>query len=287
MDAAATLRTTPQFAVVLHRPASEHSNQPFYDSFLAGLEETLDLHGASVFVQMASSREEENETYPRWAREHLVDAVVMVDPVQDDPRTAACAALGIPVVMVGEGVLGAQASIVEVDNGSAMRTAVDFLVSLGHRVIGRVSGPADLLHTRSRTLAFNTAATVAGVTGWSVEGDYLSPSGASCTRELLDRDPTPSALIYDNDIMAVAGLAVAAERKIDVPGRLSLLAWDDSARCRLADPPLSVVSRDVHELGQTVAEALLGIQTAQVASVLHTPKARVVARGTTAPALGR
>jgi DNA-binding LacI/PurR family transcriptional regulator len=274
-----------QFGVVLHRPATERSNQPFYDSFLAGLEETLDRHGAGVFVQMASSRQEEDETYPRWARENLVDAVVLVDPVQDDPRTAVCAALGIPVVVVGEGVLGAQASIVEVDNGAAMRTAVDFLVSLGHRVIGRVSGPEDLLHTRARTVAFDAAAQEAGVTGWSLEGDYRSATGAARTRDLLDRDPMPSALIYDNDVMAVAGLAVAAERRIDVPARLSLLAWDDSARCRLADPPLSVVSRDVHELGQTVAQALLGTRT-QVASVVHTPKARVVGRGTTAAALG-
>jgi DNA-binding LacI/PurR family transcriptional regulator len=279
------LRTAraPQFGVVLHRPPTERSNQPFYDSFLAGLEETLDLHGAGVFVQIASSREEENETYPRWAGEDLVDAVVIVDPVRDDPRTALCASLGIPVVVVGEGVRGAQASIVEVDNDSAMRTAVDFLVALGHRVIGRVSGPADLLHTRSRTLAFDTVVEEAGVTGWSVEGDYRAKSGADCTRELLDRTPTPSALIYDNDVMAVAGLAVAAERKIDVPAQLSLLAWDDSARCRLADPPLSVVNRDVHELGQIVAEALLGTQATEVASVVHTPQARIVPRGTTAP----
>src|SRR4051794_23321226 len=102
----------PQFAVILHRPPTEHSNQSFYDSFLAGLEETLDVHGASVFVQMARTREEEIETYPRWAREHLVDAVVIVDPVQDDARTAVCASLGIPVVVVGEGIRGAQASIV-------------------------------------------------------------------------------------------------------------------------------------------------------------------------------
>ena len=276
----------PQFGLVLHRPPTERSNQPFYDNFLAGLEETLDLHGASIFVQMTRSRREENETYPRWARERLVDAVVVVDPVQDDPRTAVCASLGIPVVVLGEGVCGAQASIVQVDNGSAMRTAVDFLVSLGHRVIGRVSGPADLLHTRSRTLAFDEAARAAGVTGWSVEGDYGSQSGAERTRELLALDPTPSALIYDNDVMAVAGLAVAADLKIEVPGLLSLLAWDDSARCRLADPPLSVVSRDVHELGQMVAEALLGTQTAEVASVVHMPKACIVARGTTAPVSG-
>jgi DNA-binding LacI/PurR family transcriptional regulator len=281
----ASTRARPsQFGVVLQRPPTERSSDTFYDSFLAGLEETLDLHGASIFVQMAGSRQEESEIYPRWVREQLVDAVVLVDPIQDDPRMAACASLGLPVVVVGEGVRGAQPSIVEVDNGSAMLSAVEFLVALGHRVLGRISGPTELLHTRSRTVAFETAAAEAGVTGWSVEGDYRSQSGAERTRELLSRDPVPSALIYDNDIMAVAGLAVAAELRIDVPGRLSLLAWDDSARCRLADPPLSVVSRDVHELGQAVAGALLGTQTAQVASVVHTPKAHVFARGTTAPA---
>jgi DNA-binding LacI/PurR family transcriptional regulator len=271
------------FGLVLQRRPGERSNEPFYDSFLAGLEETLDLHGGCVFVQMAGSRQEEDEIYPRWAAERLVDAVVLVDPVLGDPRVAACAALGLPAVVLGEGVRGTSASIVEVDNGFAMRTAVDFLVSLGHQVIGRVSGPAALLHTQARTQAFDAAVREAGVTGWSVEGDYRARSGADRTRELLDRDPTPSALIYDNDIMAVAALAVAAERNIPVPERLSILAWDDSVRCRLAEPALSVVSRDVHELGRTVAEALLRTQTSEQASVVHTPKARVVARGTTAP----
>lgn len=285
MDAriAPTTRSA-QFGVMIQPPAGGRSNGPFYDSFLAGLEETLDLHGASVFVQMAGSRAEEIETYPRWARERLVDAAVLVDPVQDDPRLGVCAGLGIPVVVLGEGVRGAQASIVEVDNASAMHTAVEFLFSLGHRAFGRVSGPADLLHTRSRTAAFDAAVRAGGGTGSSVEGDYGAQSGARCTRELLDLAPRPTAIIFDNDVMAVAGLEVATECQVDVPGRLSLLAWDDSALCRLAEPPLSVVSRDAHEFGVAVAGALLRIRSVHVSSVVHTAKARVFARGTTGPA---
>ena len=43
-------------------------------------------------------------------------------------------------------------------------------------------------------------------------------------------------MVYDNDVMAAAGLAVAAEEGVLVPEQLSLVAWDDSPLGRLAGP---------------------------------------------------
>ncbi|MEV5551218.1 substrate-binding domain-containing protein [Streptomyces sp. NPDC052309] len=38
---------------------------------------------------------------------------------------------------------------------------------------------------------------------------------------------------------------------------LSLIAWDDSTLCRLASPPLTTMTVDVHRYGVLVAEAAL------------------------------
>ncbi|BFO16461.1 hypothetical protein SHKM778_28490 [Streptomyces sp. KM77-8] len=65
--------------------------------------------------------------------------------------------------------------------------------------------------------------------------------------------------MYDNDIMAVAGLSVAAEMGLRVPDDVSLLAWDDSQLCRLTHPTLSAMSHDVHGFGAEVARTLFGV----------------------------
>ncbi|WP_046918008.1 substrate-binding domain-containing protein, partial [Streptomyces stelliscabiei] len=81
------------------------------------------------------------------------------------------------------------------------------------------------------------------------------------TRALLTGagDDRPTAIVYDNDIMAVAGLSVAAEMGVRVPADLSLLAWDDSQLCRLTRPTLSAMSHDVHGFGADVARTLFGV----------------------------
>ena len=53
--------------------------------------------------------------------------------------------------------------------------------------------------------------------------------------------------------MAVAGVATAAELGFSVPADVSVLAWEDSALCRMVKPWLSALSRDSVECGRTAA----------------------------------
>ncbi len=256
--------------------------EPFYADLLAGMEEELDAHGASVFVHVVPDLDAELVAYRRWARERLVDAVVISDLVADDPREQACRDLGLPAVLLG-GEPCPGRWVVDYDNDEAMRTAVAFLADLGHRRIGWVSGPRRYRHTRVREAAFREAVAAAGATGVQREGDYGEASGAARTAELLALPAPPTAIVYDNDLMPLAGLREATRRGLRVPEDLSVLAWDDSANVRISTPPLSVVSRDVHELGALTAEVLLRAVAGGPPGTTRTPGVRVVPRGSTAP----
>jgi len=86
--------------------------------------------------------------------------------------------------------------------------------------------------------------------------DYTAVQGAGVTRTLLTSTESPSAIIYDNDAMAVAELGVASEFGIDVPRDLSVIAWDDSPLCEATYPKLSALSHDVTRHGAHVARRL-------------------------------
>lgn len=279
---AAPGRSTLRAGIVQHRSSDSHDLDPFYDHVLAGLEETLDAHGASVFVLFEESADAELEVYRRWADQALVDAVVLTDLVDGDERVAACRRAGLPAYVLCPAP-PADVPAVVVDDADAMRRAIDYLAGLGHRHVARVSGPSHLLHTRARTVAFDEVVAARGLRGTTVVGSYGTASGADATRALLDTDDPPTAIVYDDDLMAVGGLRVARALGRSVPGDVSLLAWDDSAHCRLADPPLSAVSRDVRGLGAELGALLLRTTTGDVADVLQAPAARVVTRGSTGP----
>src|SRR6266545_1739485 len=61
----------------------------------------------------------------------------------------------------------------------------------------------------------------------------------SARSRLLSSPTRPTAVLYDNDVMAVAGMSVAYEMGVDVPLDLSIVAWDDSVLCEIVHPQLT------------------------------------------------
>ncbi len=92
-----------------------------------------------------------------------------------------------------------------------------------------------------------------------VEADYTAEAGARAARELLARPPKPTAIVFDNDVMAAAPEVDLVRAGVRVPAEVSLLACDDSPLCELAGPPLSAMNTDVHEHGVTIGRAVLEV----------------------------
>ena len=278
----------PIVGMVLRGAPRRYGIDHFFESLLAGMEDAAGARGASVLLQVAPDAAAERETYRRWHEQSLVVGVVLSNLVEGDDRAGLLEQLGLPAVVLGEYVDAPRTVSIEVDNFSAMEQALRYLTSLGHRRIARVSGPSALLHTRDRSLGFAVAVTALGFVGRVVESDYSTAGGDRATAALLGGDEPPTAIVYDNDLMAVGGLAAAQRLGFDVPGRLSLLAWDDSVACRLARPPLSAMARDVRTMGETALGSLLDLIDGRSAGpVRQAPPPVIVTRATTAAPAGR
>jgi DNA-binding LacI/PurR family transcriptional regulator len=152
---------------------------------------------------------------------------------------------------------------------------------LGHTRIARVTGNADFQETVLRDRAFAEAA---GPDAVVVAADYSGERGAAATRDLLLCRQPPTAIVYDNDVMAVSAVGVAAELGLDVPGDLSIIAWDDSPLCRLPHPALTALGRDISGYGAAAADALLRVIDGERVPDAVFGAAELVVRGSTGPA---
>ncbi|XVS63506.1 LacI family DNA-binding transcriptional regulator [Actinosynnema sp. CA-299493] len=272
--------STGAVGLVLARPARLLGAEPFFMEFIAGIEERLAEGDRSVLLHIVGAEDAEIAAYRRWAAGGLVDAVVVVNRTVDDHRPAVLREMGLPALYVGEpDELAVPA--VRTDDAGPVREALAYLLDLGHRRIARVSGPETLLHTRARTAALIEGCAEAGIEPVVLEGDYSEESGAKLTTALLNASEPPTAILYDNDVMAVAGLNVAKELGVAVPDRLSLVAWDDSSLCRLASPALTTMSVDVHQFGVTVAESVLELIEGVEVAERWSPKPTLIAREST------
>ncbi|MFH8484689.1 LacI family DNA-binding transcriptional regulator [Streptomyces longisporoflavus] len=275
---------TDTIGLALCRPARLLGLEPFYMEFISGIESVLAQQSCSLLLRLVSSLDEEIDLQETWWRKRQIGGSILVDFHQDDPRIEPLKILGIPAVAVGHPDLTGGIPSVWTDDASAVAEAVRYLAALGHRRIARVGGPSGLGHSAIREQAFLTTLRELNLEpSPQVSTGFAGEEGARATRSLLLHPDRPTAIVYDNDLMAVAGLGVAAEMGVAVPDELSLLAWDDSQLCRLTHPTLSAMSHDVHGFGAEVTRELFdviagrAVTPRRVATPSLTPRASTAA----------
>jgi LacI family repressor for deo operon, udp, cdd, tsx, nupC, and nupG len=268
--------------LALVRDAEVLGTEPFFHEFIAGMERVLVPLGVPVLLQVVATVAQACDRMRAWARHGQVQGLILIDLLPGDERVALVKELGLPSVVIGDPVTAGGLPAVWTQDDVAMADVVAELVAAGHAHLGHVGGPAQMAHTIIRRRTFEAVAAEHGVRTTTFDGDYSEAAGVRAIAAVAAAAAAerPTALVFDNDVMALGALHEAGRRGLAVPADLSLVAWDDSALCQLAVPPVSAVSHDVQELGElggnTLAEALAG---AEVRTVKAAP-ARLVVRGT-------
>ncbi|WUJ73282.1 LacI family transcriptional regulator [Kribbella soli] len=247
------------FGLVLARSAQTLIEEPYFMGFVGGVESVLAQKSYALALQVVADLDEELATYRKWAAERRVDGVIVVDLRVADPRLPVLRKLGLPAVLVGDPALADGMPCVWTDGAAAMNAALDHVASLGHRVIARVAGPPEYGDVWIRDQAFELATRRLSIETRIHHTDYSAAQGAAATRDVVTASPRPTAIIYDNDLMAVAGLAVIQGLGLRVPDDLTLVAWDDSALCRITHPTLTALSHNIVGYGAEVTQRLLAL----------------------------
>ncbi|MFF7291101.1 LacI family DNA-binding transcriptional regulator [Microbacterium sp. NPDC008134] len=272
--------------LVVRRAPELLSTDPFFPQFVAGVESFLSTVGYALVLQVVDGEEAEREAYSRFAHEARVDGVFLTDLRVEDERPAELSALGMPCVLLGWGP-GEGTEPIGLDDAAGIRRAVRHLHALGHERIAHVSGADRYVHSRVRRDAWRSELAALGLQpGAVVEADFTGAAGARATHELLDDPEPPTAIIYANDIMAIAGISAAIDRGVRVPHDLSIIGFDDIPLAPYIIPPLTTVRQDVFQWGNACARALVSIVEEREPGPIDLPPVEFVVRGSTGPARG-
>lgn len=242
--------------LVIDRPARTLGIEPFFMQLVSGIQAELAAHQVMLQFTMTEDTDAEIELYRQWWAQRRVDGVFVVDLQVDDRRIPVIEQLRMPAVVVGTPRGAGSLPAIWQDDRAAVEAVVGYLAAEGHRRIARIGGRAAYWHSVLRRDAFAAAAAAAGLTAFSVEADYTAELGAQATVGLLGSAEPPTAILYDNDVMAAAGLGVAQRMGVSVPGGVSIVSWDDSALCELMHPALTALRRDIAGAGSTAARIL-------------------------------
>lgn len=257
---ARSLAAARAFAVglVLARQPELIGADPFFPSFIAGVESVLAPSGYALVLQVVPPGPAEEASYRRLAAESRVDGVFLSDLRANDSRIALLQELQLPAVTLNAPDISSPFPAVCVDDGVGIAQAVRHLAELGHIRIGHVAGPVEFLHGRSRRAAWVTALRDAGLPrGPLISSDFTAAGGSRATRRLLRSPDPPTAIVYANDLMAIAGMAVAQQHDVRVPEDLSITGFDGAELSSYVHPPLTTIVTDPYGWGRSAAAILL------------------------------
>ncbi|MDQ5873893.1 MAG: substrate-binding domain-containing protein, partial [Actinomycetota bacterium] len=170
------------------------------------------------------------------------------------------------------------------DDRPGVRAVVEHLVSLGHQNVAYVDGPPGYVHTASRRESWRSALELAGLEpGPVVAGDFTGPGGATATTRLLEAMERPTAIVYANDLMAIAGMGIALEGGLKVPADVSVTGFDDVTLAAHVVPALTTVRQNAFEWGRISAETLLAAIEERSSPNLQLAPPALVVRASTGP----
>lgn len=268
--------------LVIGRSPDVIAADPFFPAFIAGVEDTLSEAGQVLVLAVASPGRKEEQIYRDLVAGKRVDGVILSDLRVSDPRLALAAELGLPIVTLGVANTDHEPPSVAVDDASGIRAAVEHLVALGHTRITHIAGDTQMIHGVRRLRAFESAMGAAGLLGRVIPTDFSAEAGADATAEALSSAERPTAIIYSNDQMAVAGMGVAQERGLRIPDDLSIVGFDDTDVCRYLRPRLTSVHTDARGWGRRAAQVLLAAIAGEAPEHVTLEAATLTVRDSTA-----
>jgi LacI family transcriptional regulator len=258
---ARSLQGTRAYAVGLVIPQLVHRYvDSFWLEFIAGVTSTCGDAGLDLVLCIGKDLHAENAHYQRLVRSHRVDGVILCDARVRDQRISFLRQSQAPFVAFGRVLGHDDFSWVDVDGTTGVRTAVDHLLSLGHRRIGYLGTPRAFSFTHFRHEGYVDALFAAGLDydeRLVVEDlDVASDLEKSVTKLLTLPDP-PTALIACADFLAAGALRVARSLGKRIPEDLSIVAFDDTLVTQHTEPPMTSVSQDNELIGSRVAAVLI------------------------------
>jgi len=281
---ARALSTKRAFALgmVVARDPELVGADPFFPTFIAGVEKVLAEREQALVLQVVTSPAAEEAGYRRLAREGRVDGVFLVDLRRADPRIALLEEIGLPAVTLNRPDVPTSFPAVILDDRPGIAAAVHHLTELGHTAIAHVAGPEPFLHAIARREAFQQALADAGLPpGPIVPGDFTAAGGREATHRLLTGPDRPTAIVYANDVMALSAIAVAAELGVRIPDDVSITGYDDTDLAGYVHPALTTVRADARGWGEVAARTLLALIDGQDAADTALPPAELVLRRST------
>lgn len=242
------------------------ASDPYFATIVRGIGDAARAEGYLTIICNSDRIPEVELDFARLLRDYRADGIIFAGGgLTDEPYLNQIEeilswfqARGVPVVVLGQHLF--ERPQVNIDNAQASQDMTEYLIELGHKRIGYISGPSGLTTSALRLEGFKLALTRHGLAydpALVVDGKFTFDGGKAATTTLLEGDNLPTAIFGSNDVMAIGCLTILKEREIGVPEQISVVGFDNIASTQYTNPQLTTIDVPMHDLGAVGVRKLL------------------------------
>ncbi|MDR7483642.1 MAG: LacI family DNA-binding transcriptional regulator, partial [Armatimonadota bacterium] len=232
---------------------------PFYPSVARGAEDAAFAAGYDLLLCNSDRDPAKEQAYIASLLDKWIDVIIFAAPIVGPDDLLKARADRTAVVLMNCSIDDPEVDEIWVDYRGAARSAVEFLIGLGHERIGFIGGPLAIKRFGDRLDGYREALALRGLLAERLirTGGYDHDTGYAMGRALIEELARPTALFCANDMIAIGALAAAADLGLRVPDDLSIVGFDDIPLASLVRPQLTTVYQPSYEAGRLAVEMAL------------------------------
>lgn len=190
----------------------------------------------------------------------LADGLLLIVPLMPAAFLKVLPSHQYPYVLVDQADPSGKGGVVDATNWQGAYEATRYLISIGHRRIGFITGQMQLSSAVDRLQGYRDALRdyqVNSDESLVVTGDFQQSSGYIGASQLLDLPDRPTAIFASNDLTAFGAMEAIQERGLRIPDDISIVGFDDVPQAVMTHPKLTTVRQPLAQMGRIAARMLL------------------------------
>jgi len=240
---------------------------------IRGVEQVASENGMGVVVSQSGDRYSPGSAWVESVLNRRTSGVILVLSDLPEADKQRLRTRSIPFVIVDpSGDPAPDVPSIGSANWNGGFLAARHLIDQGHREIGMITGPSDMMCSRARFSGYRAALESAGIPfreDYVRVGSFHHRDGVEHGRALLERADRPTAIFAGSDLQALGVYEAARALGLGIPGDISIVGYDDLNIAQWAGPPLTTVRQPLVEMAEEAARLVLRLRDGQRADSLR------------------
>ncbi|MBK8989105.1 MAG: LacI family DNA-binding transcriptional regulator [Chloroflexi bacterium] len=233
----------------------------YHVEIVKGVDAEIANSNYDLMLSTTHKRKGKESTYVTQLTQGMADGLLVVLPRNLEAYQGDLDRKRFPYVLIDHPGLGiGDCSAVLTANWQGAYDATRYLIELGHKRIGFVTGFIEVASAQDRLAGYQTALRDHGLLvdpELICKGDFLEQSGHDAALKFLQLNKPPTAVFASSDICAFGVMKAVQAAGGRVPEDVSIMGFDDVPEASYMRPMLTTVRQPLRSMGQEATRILI------------------------------